>query len=156
MRKECRTLCGLFVVLIVFCIPLFAVCQQSNTASTVLEYTKKVDLSELDDKVDNLSQSVDTLTENQKPLITDVGDLKDTIARIDERTGMTFTIVVAGIIALLVALITIILQNRSAKKQMHQYIQQPVLSPIEIDQKEQEEQRKYGYEPEPISEGVTS
>ena len=152
MRKECRTLCGLFVVLITFCVTLSAVCQQSNTASTVLEYTKKVDLSELVDKVDNLSQSVDTLTENQKLLITDVEDLKDTIARIDERTEMTFTIVVAGIIALLAALITIILQNRSAKKQMHQYIQQPVFSPIELDRKEQEEQRTYEYEPE----GATS
>ena len=119
MRKECRTLCGLFVVLIVFCVTLPVVSQQSNTGSTVLEYTKTVDLSELVEKVDNLGGSVDTLTKKQDSLIEDVGDLKVQIARIDERTSN----ILAGMIGLFVTIVGgLILQNRSVKKQMSQYI----------------------------------
>ena len=155
MRKECRALCRLFVVLIVFCVTLPAVSQQSNKDSAVIQYTETVDMSELVKKVDNLSGSIDTL----KPLIKDVGDLKVQIARIDERTSNILTIVIGGIVGLFVTIVGgVILQNRSVKKQMHQYIQQPAPRPIELDQKEQEEQKKYEYkpEPEPEPEGVIS
>ena len=116
-----------------------------------------MDLPELIKKVDELSQSVDTLTKNQESLLKDVGDLKVQIARIDEQTGMTFTIVIAGIIGILGAIIGgLILQNLSVKKQMHQYIQQPVPSSEEFVQTDQEEQRKYEYESTPEPDGVTS
>lgn len=151
MRKECRTLYGLLVVLIVFGVTLPALGQQPNTESNILQYTGTVDLPELIKKVDNLSQSVDTLTENQKSLIEDVEDLKVTIARIDERTGMTFTIVIAGIIGILGAIIGgLILQNFSVKKQMNQYIRQPVPSPTELEQKEQEDEPEYEYQTEGV------
>lgn len=121
MRKECRTLCGLFVVLIVFCVTLPAVSQQSNTGYTVLEYTKTVDLSELVEKVDNLGGSVDTLTKKQDSLIEDVGDLKVQIARIDERTSN----ILAGMIGLFVTIVAgVILQIIFIKKQTIQYIPQ--------------------------------
>jgi hypothetical protein len=141
MRKECRALCGLFVVLIVFCVTLPAVSQQSNKDSAVIQYTETVDMSELVKKVDKLSGSIDTL----KPLIEDVGDLKVQIARIDERTSNILTIVIGGIVGLFVTIVGgVILQNRSVKKQTPR--------PIELDQKEQEEQKEYKYQPE----GVTS
>ena len=112
MRKECRALCELFVVLIVFCVTLPAVSQQSNKDSAVIQYTETVDMSELVKKVDKLSGSIDTLTKNQEPLIKDVGDLKEQIARIDERTGNILTIVIAGIIGLFVTIVGgVILQN---------------------------------------------
>ena len=141
MRKECRALCGLFVVLIVFCVTLPAVSQQPNKDSAVIQYTETVDMSELVKKVDTLSGSIDTL----KPLIEDVGDLKVQIARIDERTSNILTIVIGGIVGLFVTIVGgVILQNRSVKKQTPR--------PIELDQKEQEEQKEYKYQPE----GVTS
>ena len=149
MRKECRTLCGIFVVIIVFGVTLPVVSQQPDTSPTVLEYTEKVDLSELVKKVDKLSGSIDTLTKNQEPLIKDVGDLKVTIARIDERTGMTFAITIAGIIGILGTIIGgLILQNLSVKKQLNQSIQQPSPNLKLLDQKEQEEQREYKYQTE--------
>lgn len=105
MRKECRTLYGLLVVLIVLGVTLPALGQQPNTESNILQYTGTVDLPALIKKVDNLSQSVDTLTENQKSLIEDVGDLKVQIARIDERTSNILTIVIGGIIGLFVTIV---------------------------------------------------
>ena len=151
MRKECRTLYGSFVVLIVFCVTIPAVSQQPDKDSAVIQYTKTVDLSELVKKVDTLIGNIDTLTKNQKSLIEDVGDLKVQIARIDERTGMTFAIVIAGIIGILGAIIGgLILQNLSVKKQMNQYNQQPTPRLDDLDQKEQEEQREYEYEPEGV------
>lgn len=105
MRKECRALCGIFVVLIAFCVTLPAVSQQSNKNSEVIQYTGTLDVPELVQKVDKLSGSIKTLTKNQDSLIKDVGDLKVTIARIDERTGMTFTIVITGILGLFVTIV---------------------------------------------------
>ena len=149
MRKECRALCGLFVVLIVFCVTLPAVSQQSNKDSAVIQYTETVDMSELVKKVDKLSGSIDTL----KPLIKDVGDLKEQIARIDERTSNILTIVIGGIIGLFVSIVAgVVLQIIFAKKQTIQYIPQSAPHLEELEQKEQEEQREYKYQPE----GVTS
>ena len=147
MRKECRALCGLFVVLIVFCVTLPAVSQQFNKDSAVIQYTETVDMSELVKKVDNLSGSIDTL----KPLIEDVGDLKEQIARIDERTSNILTIVIGGIIGLFVSIVAgVILQMLFVKKQTPQYIPQSASHLEELEQKEQEEQRKYEYEPEGV------
>ena len=151
MRKECRVLCGLFVVLIVFCVTLPAVSQQSNKDSAVIQYTETVDMSELVKKVDKLSGSIDTLTNNQEPLIKDVGDLKEQIARIDERTGNILTIVIAGIIGLFVSIVGgVILQIIFVKKQTPQYIPQSASHLEELEQKEQEKQREYKYQPEGV------
>ena len=152
MRKECRTLCGLFVALIVFCVTPPIVSQQSNTGPSVLEYTEKVDLSELVKKVDKLSNSVDTLTKNQEPLTKDVGDIKEQIARIDERTSNILTIVIGGIIGLFVSIVAgVILQMLFVKKQTTQYIPQPAPHLEGLEQTNQEEQREYEYQ----TEGVT-
>lgn len=125
MRKECRTLYGLLVVLIIFGVTLPALGQQSNTESNILQYTGKVDLPKLIRKVDNLSQSVDTLTKNQESLLKDVGELKVTIARIDERTSNILTIVIGGIIGLFVTIaVGALLQIIFLKKQMIQYFPQ--------------------------------
>ncbi len=151
MRKECRTLYGLFVVLIVFCVTLPAISQQPKQGSAVIEYTETVNLSELVKTVDKLSGSIDTLTKTQEPLIKDIGDLKVQIARIDERTSN----ILAGMIGLFVTIVGgLILQNRSVKKQMSQYIPQSAPPLEELDQKDQEEQSKYEDEYKP--EGVTS
>ena len=61
MRKECRALCGLFVVLIVFCVTSPVVGQQSNTGSTVLQYTKTIDAEKLMKNIEDLTISVDKL-----------------------------------------------------------------------------------------------
>lgn len=127
MRKECRTLCGIFVVLIVFCVTLPAVSQQPNKDSAVIQYTGTVDLSELVKKVDDLGRNIDTLTKKQEPLMKDVADLKEKIARIDERTSNILTIVIGGIIGLFVSIVAgVILQIIFVKKQISQYISQPV------------------------------
>ena len=151
MRKECKALCGLFVVLIVFCVTLPVVSQQPNKDSAVIQYTETVDMSELVKKVDTLSGSIDTLTKNQEPLIKDVGDLKEQIARIDERTGNILTIVIAGIIGLFVTIVAgVILQIIFAKKQTIQYIPHSAPRLEELEQTEQEEQRKYEYQVEGV------
>ena len=111
MRKECRTLYGIFVVLIVFCVTFPVVSQQPNKDSAVIEYTGTVDISKLVEKVGNLSGSIETLTKNQDSLIEDVGELKEKIARIDERTSNILTIVIVGIIGLFVSIVVgVILQ----------------------------------------------
>lgn len=153
MRKECRTLCGLFVVLIVFCVTLPAASQQSKKDSAVIQYTGTVNMSELVEKVGNLSGSIETLTKNQDSLIEDVGDLREKIARIDERTSNILTIVIGGIIGLFVSIVAgVILQIIFVKKQTIQYIPQPAPLPRESDQTEQEDGIDFDYE----TEGATS
>lgn len=153
MRKECQTLCGLFVVLIVFCVTLPVVSQQPNKDSAVIQYTGTVDMSELVKKADNLSGSIETLTKNQDSLIEDVGDLKEKIARIDERTSNILTIVIGGIIGLFVSIVAgVILQIIFVKKKTIQYIPQPAPLPRESVQTEQEDGMDFDYE----TEGATS
>ena len=153
MRKECRTLYGIFVVLIVFCVTFPVVSQQPNKDSAVIEYTGTVDISKLVEKVGNLSGSIETLTKNQDSLIEDVGELKEKIARIDERTSNILTIVIVGIIGLFVSIVAgVILQIIFVKKQTIQYIPQSALRLEELEQIEEDGERTYEYEPE----GATS
>ena len=161
MRKECRTLCGLFVVLIVFCVTSPVVGQQSNTGSTVLQYTKTIDAEKLMKNIEDLTTSVDKLTDSQKELTDnvkkmgekytkDIRELNDKVIAIDERTKNIRDIGIGILVALIVGILLYVLFGRNQKIQ---YIQQPAPRLIELDQKEQkeqEEQRKYEYQPEGV------
>lgn len=136
-----------------FALPYLRLVNSLTKILQLYSIPKQWTCSELVKKVDTLSGSIDTLTKNQEPLIKDVGDLKEQIARIDERTGNLLTIVIAGIIGLFVTIVAgVILQIIFAKKQTIQYIPHSAPRLEELEQTEQEEQRKYEYEPE----GVTS
>ena len=147
MRKGRRTLCGIFVVLIVFCVTFPVVSQQTKPGSPVLQYTGQVHLPKLVQDVNDLLKSVETLTKNQDTLIKDVGELKEEVARIDERTGITQTIVITGICGLFVTIIgAVIVQILFFKRQNILYNQQPAPRPVESDEKERKDERKYEYQ----------
>lgn len=149
MRKECKTLYGILVVLIVFGVTPLVVSQQPNKDSDIIQYTEKVSISELVKKVDGLVSSVGTFTDEQKPLIEDVKKLREDVIRIDERTQITQTIVIGGIIGLFVAIVgAVIVQIIFVKNLKVQYIQQPVPEPEELPQKDKQEERHYEYQSE--------
>ena len=79
----------------------------------------------------------------------DIRELNDKVIAIDERTKNIRDIGIGILVALIVGILLYVLFGRN---QRIQYIQQPAPRLIELEQKEQEEQRKYEYEPE----GVTS
>ena len=62
-------------------------------------------MPELVKKVDGLVRSVETLTKKQEPLIEDLKRIRENVIRIDERTEITQTLVIGGIIGLFVAIV---------------------------------------------------
>lgn len=138
-HEECKTLYGILVVLIIFGVPLPVVSQQFNKDSDIIQYTEKVSISDLVKKVDSLVGSVGAFTDKQEPLIEDVKKLREDVVRIDERTQITQTIVIGGIIGLFVAIVgAVIIQIIFVKNLNIRYIQQPVPEPEELPQKDKE------------------
>ena len=139
MRKECRTLCGMFIVLIVFCVTLPVVSQQPNKDSAVIQYTGTVDMSELVKKADDLGRNIDTLTKNQDQLIQDVKEVREQVIRIDERTKNIMAIVIGGVITIIGGLIVaVVVQNFLFKRQIKGYIPELLLQSQKLESGGQE------------------